>query len=103
MIKAYKGQAEVGGLVKKIESYLNKPLDELTVEDVRSIRMKKLVDFPPSLEISVFYELTGRLPHEGLELDEERIMIHFYNTFVEASKKLFRKRVRYKPTFYTIC
>ena len=43
----------------------------------------------------MFYQLTGRLPHEGIEYNDERfIIIHFYDTFVAASIKLLGKTVR---------
>ena len=44
----------------------------------------------------MFYELTGRLPHEELEFNERNLIIHFYNTFVAVSKKLFKKLVRFR-------
>ena len=31
------------------------------------------------LDISVLYQLTRRLPHEGLDYDDERLLIHFYD------------------------
>ena len=61
--------------VKKVEAFIDKPLNELKLEDVRAIRKK--VKFPNKLDISVFYQLTGRLPHEGLEFKEEDFIIHF--------------------------
>ena len=42
----------------------------------------------------MFYQLTGRLPHKELEHDDERIIIHLYNTFMAASIKLLGKTVR---------
>ena len=81
--------------VEKVKSFIDKPLDELEIEDVREIR-KKLVKFLPKLEVSVFYELTRRLPHEELEFNERNLIIHFYNTFVAASEKLLGKPVRYR-------
>ena len=54
------------------------------------------VKFPRKLDISVFYQLTGRLPHEGLEFKDDSFIIHFYNTFVAASIKLLGKTVRYR-------
>ena len=39
------------------------------------------VKFPRKLDISVSYQLTRRLPHEGLEFKDEDFIIHFYNTF----------------------
>ena len=62
------------------------------LEDVRAIRKK--VKFPPKLDISVFYQLTGRLPHEELEFKEENFITHFYDTFMAASIKLLGKTVR---------
>ena len=78
--------------VEKVEAFIDKPLDELELEDVRTIREK--VKFPRKLDILVFYQLTGRLPHEGLEFKEEDFIIHFYNAFVAASIKLLGKPVR---------
>ena len=46
------------------------------------------------MDISVFYQLTGRLPQEELEFKEEDFIIHFYDTFVAASIKLLGKTVR---------
>ena len=82
--------------VEKVKSSIDKPLDELEIEDVRAIREKKLVKSPPKLEASVFYELTGRLPHEELGFKERNLIIHFYNTFVRASEMLVGKPVRYR-------
>ena len=78
--------------VEKVEAFIDKPLDELELEDVRAIRKK--VKFPRKLDISVFYQLTGRLPHEGIEFKEDDFIIHFYHTFVAASIKLLGKTVR---------
>ena len=71
VIRSYQGlDEEAEKYVEKVKSFIDKPLDELEIEDVRVIREKKLVKFPRRLEISVFYELTGRLPHEELEFAE---------------------------------
>ena len=75
-----------------MEAFIDKLLDELELEDVRAIREK--VKFPRKLDISVFYQLTGRLSHEGLEFKEEDFIIHFYNAFVAVSIKLLGKPVR---------
>ena len=53
--------------VEKVEAFIDKPLDELELEDVRAVREK--VKFPHKLNISVFYQLTGRLPHKGLDFE----------------------------------
>ena len=75
-----------------MEAFIDKPLDQVESEDVRAI--KKKVKFPRKLDISVFYQLTGRLPRERIEFKEEDFIIHFYDTFVEASIMLLGKTVR---------
>ena len=75
-----------------MEAFIDRPLDELKLEDIRLARKK--VKFLHKLDISVFYQLTGRLPHEGLEFKEKDFIIHFYDTFVAASIKLLGKTVR---------
>ena len=42
----------------------------------------------------MFYQLAGRLPHEELEYDDERIITHLYDTFCNESIKLPGKTVR---------
>ena len=78
--------------VEKVKAFIDKPLDELKLEDVRAIRKK--VKFPCKLDISVFCQLTGRLPHEGIEFKEEDFIIQFYHTFMAASIKSLGKMVR---------
>ena len=91
LIKAYDGHdLDAVKYVEKVEAFIDKPLDEL--KDIRAIMNK--VKFPCRLDISVFYQLTGRLPHEGLEFKDEDFIIHFYDTFVAASIKLLGKMVR---------
>ena len=77
-----------------MEAFIDKPLDQVELEDVRAIRKK--VKFQCRLEISVFYMLTGRLTHEELEYDDERIIIHLYDTFMAMSIKLLGKQIRYR-------
>ena len=97
VIKTYEGQdTDADKYVERVRAYTDKPLDELRIEDVSVIMKKKLVKFPCRLEISVFYELTGRLPLEELEFNERDLIVHFYNTFLTASEKLFGKPVRYR-------
>ena len=67
-------------------------MNELKLEDVRAIRKK--VKFLCKLDISVVYQLTGRLPHEELEYEDERIITHLYDTFMAASIKLLGNPVR---------
>ena len=75
-----------------MEAFIDKPLDQVELEDIRLARKK--VKFPRKLDISVFYQLTGRLPHEGIEFKEEDFIIHFYHTFVAVSIMLLGKTVR---------
>ena len=71
---------------------IDKRLDQAVLEDVRAIRKK--AKFPCKLDISVFYQLTGRLPHKELEFKEEDFIIHFYDTFMAASIRLLGKMIR---------
>ena len=81
--------------VKKVKELIDKPLDEMIeLEDVR-LAMKK-IKCPRKLDISAFYQLTRRLPHEDLNYDDERLLIHFYDTFCNESIKLLGKTVRYR-------
>ena len=90
-----------------MKALIDKPLDELELEDVRLAMAK--VKCPCKLDISVFYQLTRRLPHgDGvvpqhdpwpttwahLNYDDERLLIHFYNTFCNESIKLLGCTVR---------
>ena len=93
--RAYQGLDECAfKYVKKVKELIDKPLDEIELEDVR-LAMKK-IKCPRKLDISVFYRLTKRLPHEDLYYDDERLLIHFYDTFMVASIKLLGKHVRYR-------
>ena len=78
--------------VEKVKELIDKLLDQVVLEDIRLARKK--VKFPCKLDISVFYQLTERLPHEELEFKEEDFIIHFYDTFMAASIKLLGKMVR---------
>ena len=93
IIKAYKGRDEdVVKYVKKVKEIIDKPLDKLELKHIRQAIAK--VKCPYKLDISVFYQLTRRLPHEGLDYDDERFLIHFYDTFCNESIKLLGKMVR---------
>ena len=94
IIRAYQGRDEDAvKYVKKVKALIDKPLDEMIeLEDV-SLAMAK-VKCPSKLDISVFYQLTRRLPHEDLNYDDERLLIHFYNTFYNESIKLLGCTVR---------
>ena len=92
-IKAYQGQdSDAVKYVKKVKALIDKPLGEIELEDVR-LAMKQ-VKCLCKLDILVFYQLTRRLLHEDLDYDDERFLIHFYDTFMAASIKLLEKTVR---------
>ena len=93
IIRAYQGRDEDAvKYVKKVKDQIDKPLDKLELQHVR-LAMAKFKG-PRKLDISVFYQLTRRLPHEGLDYDDERFLIHFYDTFYNESIKLLGKMVR---------
>ena len=86
IIRAYQERDEdVVKYVKEVKALIDKPLDELELGQVRLAMAK--VKCPRKLDISVFYQLT-RLPHEDLNYDDERLLIHFYDTFHNESIKL---------------
>ena len=94
-ITAYQGRDENAvKYVKKVKALIDKPLDEIELEDIR-LSMKK-IKCRRKLDISVFYRLTKRLPHEDLNYGDERLLIHFYDTFMVTSIKLLGKHVRYR-------
>ena len=78
--------------VEKVKALIDKLLDELELGHVRLAMAK--VKCLRKLDISVFYQLTRRLPHEDLSYDDERFLIHFYDTFCNESIKLLGKMVR---------
>ena len=58
---------------------MDKPLDKLELKHIRPAMAK--VKCPHKLDISVFYQLTRRLPHKDLlNYDDEVLLIHFYDT-----------------------
>ena len=67
-------------------------MDEIELSHVRLAMAK--VKCPHKLDISVFYQLTRRLPHKDLNYDDDKLLIHFYDTFYNESIKLLRKTVR---------
>ena len=76
-----------------MKALIDKPSDdELELGHVRLAMAK--VKCPRKLDISVFYRLTRRLPHEGLDYDDERFLIHFYDSFWNESIKLSGEMVR---------
>ena len=93
IIRAYKGRDEdVVKYVKKVKKVIDKPLDELGLRHVRLAMAK--VKCPHKLDISMFYGLTRRLPHEDLNYYDKGLLIHFYDTFCNESIKLLGKMVR---------
>ena len=107
LIKAYNGyDSDAFKYVKKVKALINKPLDEMGSHsdpgpcgpiELGHVRLAmKKVKCPRKLDISVFYQLTRRLPHEDLNYDDERLLIHFYDTFCNESIKLLGKTVRYR-------
>ena len=96
VIRSYQGRDDdADKYVKKVKPLIDcSQLDDLKLEEVR-IAMAK-VKCPQKLDISVFRQLTGRLPHEDLNDDEERLLFHFYDTFYNESIKLFHKMIRYR-------
>ena len=95
MIRAYQGRDEDAvKYVKKVKELIDKPFNKLELGHVRLAVAK--VKCPRKLDISVFYRLTRRLPYEDLNYDDERLLIHFYDTFCNESIKLLGKMVRYR-------
>ena len=95
IIRAYQGRDEDAvKYVKKVKALIDKPLDEMIELGHVRLAMAK-VKCPHKLHISVFYQLTRRLPHEDLlNYDDERLLIHFDGTFYNESIKLLGKTVR---------
>ena len=61
-------------MLKKVKELIDKPLDKLELKHVRLAMAK--VKCPHKLDISVFYQLTRRLPHEDhLNYDDERLLV----------------------------
>ena len=93
IIKAYQGRDEDAvKYVKKVKDIIDQLLDKLELKHIRLAMTK--VKCQRKLDISVFYQLTRRLPHEGLDYDDERLLIHFYDTFCNESIKLLGTMVR---------
>ena len=63
IVKAYQGRDEDAvKYVKKVKALIDKPLDEIELDHIRLAMAK--VKCPCKLDISLFYQLTRRLPHE---------------------------------------
>ena len=94
IIRAYQGRDEDAiKYVKKVKELIDKPSDELKLQHIRLAMAK--VKYPCKLDISVFYQLTRRLPHgDHLNYVHERLLIHFFDTFCKESIKLLGKMVR---------
>ena len=90
LIKEYNSyDSDAVKYIKKVKALIDKPLDEIELGHVRLAMVKD--QCPHKLDISVFYQLTRRLPHEDLD---ERFLIHFYDTFCDGSIKLLGKTVK---------
>ena len=90
IIRAYQGRDE--DAVKYVKT-VKELIDKLELQHVRLAMAK--VKCPRKLDISVFYRLTRRLPHEdGLNDYDEGLLIHFYDNFCNESIKLLGKMVR---------
>ena len=102
IIRAYQGRDENAvKYVHKVKALKDKPLDdELELGHVRLAMTK--VKCPHKLDISVFYPLTRGLPHEDINYDDERLLIHFYDTFCNESIKLLGKVARCRTNVYII-
>ena len=93
IIRAYQGRDEDAvKYVKKVKALIDKPLGELGLKHIRLAMAK--VKCPHKLDSSVLYQLSRRLPHEGLDYDDERLLIHFYDTFYNESINLLGCTVR---------
>ena len=81
-----------------MKALIDKPLDRLELGHIRLAMAKGKC--PHKLDISVLYQLTKRLPHKDgvapqhdpgptrlayLNYDDERLLIHFYDTFYDES------------------
>ena len=94
IIRAYQGRDEDAvKYVKKVKALIDKPLDEMI--ELGHIRLAMVkVKCSHKLDISMFYQLTRRLPHKDQNYDNERILIHFYDTFYNENIKLLGHTVR---------
>ena len=80
IIRAYQGRdQDAVKYVEKVQALIDQPLDKLELGHGRLAIVK--VKCPRKLDISVFYRLTRRLPHEDLNDYDEGLLIHFYDTF----------------------
>ena len=97
IIEAYEGQdKDADKYVEKVKALIDKPLDKIELKHIK-LAMAKVKGLH-KLDISVFYQLTRRLPHEGLGYDGycEKLLIHLYDTFCNESTKVSGKMVRCK-------
>ena len=63
IIRAYQGRNEDAvKYLKKVKALIDKPLDKIELGHVRPAMAK--VNCPRKLDISIFYQLTRRLPHK---------------------------------------
>ena len=89
IIRAYQRRDE--DAVKYVEK-VKELIDEIELKHIRLAMAE--VKCPHKLDNSVLYQLTRRLPHEGLDYKDEILLIHFYDTFCNETIKLLGKMVR---------
>ena len=82
LIKTYNGyDSDAVKYVEKVKALIDKPLDEIELGHFRRAMAK--VKCPRKLDISLFYQLTRKLPHGQLEYDDERIITHLFRYFLQ--------------------
>ena len=92
VVKSYRGLDEdADKYVKGVKAIIGNE-GPWELERVRQAMVE--IKCPKKLDISLFYRLNGRLPHEDLDDEDEMILIHLYNTFCNESIKLLGKRTR---------
>ena len=75
-------------MLKKVKALIDKPLDELGLRHVRLAMAK--VKCPCKLDISVLYQLTRRLPHEGLDYYDAKFIDPLLRYFLQWKHKVIR-------------
>ena len=91
-VRSYQGLDEdADKYVEKVKAIIG---DEGPFELERVRQAMVEIKCPKKLDISLFYRLNGRLPHEDLDYDYaldyevEKVLIYLYNTFYNESIRL---------------
>ena len=92
VIKSYRGLDEDADKYVKGAKAIIGDKGPLELERVRQAMGE--IKCPKKLDISLFYQLNGRLPQKDLDDEDEMISIHLYETFYNESMKLWGKTVR---------